>query len=119
MALASSLLDICGTRRRIIRHLKLSLSGNYATGGDTLDLTATTNPNNLPAAKAFASLPSVIAVLNKPDGYTCEMIPGNALNNNLLKWYTAEGTELGAAAYPAALSGATDIVCEVVTGVNL
>ncbi|MGH9475430.1 MAG: hypothetical protein ACRD1C_03755 [Terriglobales bacterium] len=119
MAIASTILNVIGARRRTIRQLALTLSGNYSTGGDTLDLTATTNPNYLPAAKAFSASPDSIVILNHPDGYGVEIKPGNALNNNLVKFYTAAGTELAEGAYPAALSGATDIVAEVISKTNM
>lgn len=119
MSIASTCIDFIGARQRTIRHLSLTLSGDYSTGGDTLDLTATTNPNRIPAAKAFSALPDVISLENFPGGYTFELIPGTALNNNLLKIYTAEGTELAAAVYPAAISGATDIVVKVVSKTNV
>ncbi|HVA62318.1 MAG TPA: hypothetical protein VNF74_01235 [Terriglobales bacterium] len=119
MAIASALTSIDVTRRKVRRTLNLTLSGSYATGGDTLDLTATTNPNNLEGAKAFGRVPTVYAVANLPDGYGAEIVAGAALNNWKMKWFTASNTELAAGAYPAGLSGATDIEVQIASRTNL
>ncbi|HUX66385.1 MAG TPA: hypothetical protein VMV31_02735 [Terriglobales bacterium] len=119
MAIASSLVSIDVTRRKVRRTLNLALSGNYATGGDTLDLTATTNPNNFEGAKAFGRVPAVYGVENAPDGYSAEIVAGAALNNWKVKWFTASNTELAAGAYPAGLSGAADIRVQIASRTNL
>jgi hypothetical protein len=119
MPIASALVDINPTRSRATRTLALTMSGNYATGGDTLDLTATTNPNNIAGAKAFGRVPAVSRVNNVPDGYSAEVVPGAALNNWKVKWFTASNTEVAAGAYPAGISGATDVTIDIVSKTNL
>ncbi|MGH9468266.1 MAG: hypothetical protein ACRD1Y_13015 [Terriglobales bacterium] len=119
MAITSSLIDAIGGRRRTLRHLSLSFSGNYSTGGDTLDLTQIQNPSWIPAARSFAQMPSLVAIVNRPDGFAAEVIPGSSLSNFLVKWFTAESTELAAGPYPAAITSATDVFAELVTGVNV
>ena len=119
MAIASSLVSVDPTRRFVRRTLNLVFSGNYTTGGDTLDLTATTNPNSLEGARAFSLVPAQFAVQNVPDGYTAEILAGSALNNWKVKWYTASNTELAAAAYPAGISGAADVQVEITSRTNL
>lgn len=81
--------------------VSVTLSGNYSTGGDTLNFSALTPliPNQHP--------PLMLISEGDPKGYFVEPICGSAQNNSLLKFYTANNTELTAGAYPAALSGYT------------
>lgn len=106
MALASVLKLIDFSRRRKRWRLAVTISGNYTTGGDTLDLTAVTNPSFIPAG-AFAQVPDEFECQNPPGGYSCEVIVGTALNNSKVKFFSAPGTELAAGAYPAAITGDT------------
>jgi hypothetical protein len=119
MAIASSLIAIDPTRRNVRRTLALTFSGDYATGGDALDLTATANPNGLEGAKAFSLNPTVYGVRNVPDGYTSEIVAGAAPNAWRVKWFTASNTELAAGAYPAGISGAAAIQIEISSRTNL
>lgn len=105
MALASSFKIVEPSRRRKRIRVNIVATGNYVTGGDTLDLTATTNPNFLNAA-GFASLPTDNEIVYLPGGYSAEFVPGTTLANGKIKVYSAAGTELAAAAYPAVLLGA-------------
>lgn len=73
----------------------LTFSGNYVTGGDTLDFTQIAN--QLPSdtiVQAFAESQ------NGNNGYYVP-IQGTALNNWKLKAFAGGGTELSPAAYPA------------------
>lgn len=106
MALAAVLKNIDYSRRRKRFKLAVTMSGNYATGGDTLDLTAVTNPNFLPAGK-FAIVPDDYDAQNAPGGYTAEFLPGTTLANGKVLFRSAAGAEVAAAAYPGALSGDT------------
>ncbi len=119
MAIASSLIALDPTRRSVRRTLALAFSGNYPTGGDALDLTATANPNGFEGAHAFSLNPAVYGVRNVPDGYTAEILPGAAPNAWKVKWYTASNTELAAGAYPAGISGAADVQIEISARTNL
>ena len=80
----------------------LSFSGNYSTGGDTLDFTQVTN---------LIPSDTILQVLaesqNGNSGYYVP-IPGSALNNWKLKCFVGGGTEISAGAYPAGVTG--DIV---------
>lgn len=105
MALASALDYIDITRRKKRRRVKITPSGNYVAGGDTLDLTKMTNPNNLGAA-LFANPPKFAAQQNAPGGYAAEFIPGATLATCKVK-YSVNGAELAAGAYPAVLTGDT------------
>lgn len=104
MALASKITYIDYTRRRKRRSLTITPSGNYVVGGDTLDLTKTTNPNFI-ASSSFAGVPQNSISQNAPGGYTAEFIPGATLAACKVKYYASDGTELAAGAYPAALTG--------------
>jgi hypothetical protein len=82
---------------------KVTLSNNYAAGGQVIDFTAATNPKALPAAFPGRS-PDSVTVDNLPDGHNVEVIPGVAMNDWKLKIWTTADTELAAAAYPANLA---------------
>jgi len=80
----------------------LSFSGNYSTGGDTLDFTQVAN--QLPSdtiVQAFAGSQNGNSMY-----YTA--VQGTALNNWKLKCFNGGGTEVTAGAYPAGVTG--DIV---------
>jgi len=80
----------------------LTFSGNYVSGGDTLDFTQVTNV--LPSdtiVQVFAESQ------NGNSGYYIP-IQGAALNNWKLKAFVGGGTEIGAGAYPGTVTG--DIV---------
>lgn len=102
------------TRRVTTRVYLGTLTGNYVTGGEPLDPTAATDPNsyNEPIAGiydagAIAAHVFESKVVRFPGGYMGEIVPGSAptgWNNAFrLKLYSAPGTELAAAAYPAAI----------------
>jgi len=80
----------------------LAFSGNYPTGGDTLDFTQVANV--LPSdtiVQAFAESQ------NGNSGYYIP-VQGSALNSWKLKAFVGGGTEVTAGAYPAGVTG--DIV---------
>jgi hypothetical protein len=89
----------------------LTFSGNYPTGGDTLDFTpvASLLPTTT-VLQAFAESQ------NGGAGYYVAVI-GSALNNWKLKCFTGGGVEITAGAYPAAVT--TDIVQLMVTARKL
>ena len=85
----------------------------YVTGGDTLDLTAATNPKFIPDAQmsntAYISTAEVIA---SPPGFTGKLVAGTTLANwKLLIEENAAGAgafaEIPQANYPAGCAGAT------------
>ena len=89
----------------------LTFSGNYPTGGDTLDFT-----------QVASQLPSdqIIQVFadsqNGNSGYYVP-VQGSALNNWKLKCFSGGGTEVTAGAYPSSVT--TDIVQVTITARKL
>jgi hypothetical protein len=104
MALAFTLVDTWDDGKRIHLAGTVSASGNYSTGGDTLDL------SQIPI---LASTQPPIAGTGWMDGlagYDYAFSPGAALNSNKVKIFQqASGAgafaELAAGAYPGAISG--------------
>jgi len=89
----------------------LTFSGNYPTGGDTVDFTQVAD--KLPSTQivqAFAESQ------NGNSGYYVA-IAGSALNNWKLKAFNGGGTEITAGAYPASVT--TDIVQLAITARKL
>jgi hypothetical protein len=89
----------------------LAFSGNYPTGGDTIDFT--TVADKLPSTQmiqAFAESQ------NGNSGYYVA-VAGTALNNWKLKAFNGGGTELTAGAYPASVT--TDVVQLAITARKL
>ena len=80
----------------------LTFSGNYPTGGDTLDFTQ--------VADKLPSTQIVQAFAESQNGNSGYYVPvqGSALNNWKLKAIAAGGAELTAGAYPASVT--SDIV---------
>jgi len=88
----------------------LTFSGNYTTGGDTLDFT--TVADKLPSDQVI----QVFA--DSQNGNSGYYIPvqGSALNNWKLKAFTGGGTEISAGAYPSSVT--SDIVQITVTALK-
>ena len=87
----------------------ITLSSNYATGGDTLDFTAMTKPIGCPGIPASEHgsgipLPTTVSIYGK-NGYGLGYVPGTTAANGKVKITTASNTELAAGAYPAGLTG--------------
>jgi len=80
----------------------LTFSGNYTTGGDTLDFTQ--------IADKLGGSTVVQAFAESQNGNSGYYIPvqGTALNNWKLKAFQGGGTEISAGAYPGSVTG--DIV---------
>lgn len=80
--ITASVVDINQSRRSTTRTIKVvAAAGDYLAAGWTLDLTAVTNPNNLPAAK-FGQNPTINFTVKKhPIGYICYVTPGSTLAN--------------------------------------
>lgn len=114
MALASAVQSVPSSLAKKEIILKVTPSGNYVAGGDTLNLSAATNPKYL--VNGVFGYPGNIEdyeVLSCPTGFAAELIPGSNLTNWKLKFsetgaaLSGPFAELAAAAYPAALSGGT------------
>ena len=86
----------------------VSLTGNYTSGGDTLDLSAyPTQSAQIPIWVDFSESPTASVA---PSGYNFYYQPGTTPANGLLRVTSAAGTELTAGAYPAALLAALVVV---------
>lgn len=81
----------------------LTFSGNYPSGGDTLDFTSIAD--KLPSAQVPVQ---AFAESQNGNGGYYVVVQGSALNNWKLKGFNAGGTELTAGAYPASVT--SDIV---------
>jgi hypothetical protein len=92
----------------------ITLSGSYATGGDTWDLTAMTKPVNHfglpPGSSAVPPLPLQVYVQGRL-GYVFVYVPGTTRANGKLKILASVNTEVAASAY-SGLPGnlATDVI---------
>lgn len=108
MALAFTLVDSWDDGKRIHVAGKIAASGSYATGGDTLDLTAVGSlgiPTTQPPIQGTAWMDGLA-------GYDYVFTPGAAINANKVKIFQqASGAgafaELAAGSYPAAITGDT------------
>ena len=89
----------------------LTFSGNYPTGGDTLDFTQVAD--KLPSTQLVQVF---VESQNGNSGYYVA-IAGSALNNWKLKAFNGGGTEITAGAYPASVT--TDIVQITITARKL
>lgn len=106
MALTFALVDTWDDGKRIHVSGTIAASGNYSTGGDTLDL------SQFPiVATAQPPLPGT-GWINGLAGYDYVFVTGTALNASKIKVFqqgTSAGAfpELAAGAYPSAITGDT------------
>ena len=89
----------------------LAFSGNYSTGGDTLDFTQ--------VADKLPSTQIIQVFADSQNGNSGYYVPvqGTALNNWKLKAFNGGGTEISAGAYPASVT--SDVVQVTVTARKL
>jgi len=89
----------------------LAFSGNYVTGGDTLDFTT--------VADKLLSTQIIQVFADSQSGNAGYYVPvaGAALNNWKLKAFTGGGTEVSAGAYPVSVTG--DVVQITITARKL
>ena len=108
--------DVDETRRNRVRVIKMTVTASpdtYKSGGLTLDLTAVTNPNNLPCA-SFGRNPTGFAVLEAFPGYSLHLIPGATLATWKVQIFEDSGANAAFAeladnsAIPAAISGSVN-----------
>lgn len=99
----------------ITTYHKLSFSGSYVSGGDTVDLTS------IAAQIPTGALPLIITYeANGPassasgGGAYYQFALGSALNNNKMKAFAAGGSEQSASSY-SSLNITTDIVTLTIT----
>ncbi len=106
MALAFSLVDTWDDGKRIHVSGTVTATGNYSTGGDTLDL------SQFPVIASAQAPTQGTASMDGLAGYDYVFAPGTAMNNGKVKLF-AQGAaagafpELGAGAYPGAITGDT------------
>jgi hypothetical protein len=88
----------------------VTFSGNYATGGDTLDWTTVVEQVGQSGQIAAFATPPVQVKFESQNGNAGYYVPvlGNALNNWKLKCFLGSGTEVGAGAYPSSVT--SDVV---------
>ncbi len=106
MALTFSLIDTWDDGQRIHVTGTAAASGNYSTGGDTLDL------SKFPIIAATQPPLQGTAWMDGVAGYDYVFTPGSAMNNNKVKIFQQGASagafpELAAGAYPAAITADT------------
>lgn len=114
MSVALAAKAVTRTFNKKERIIQATLSGNYATGGDTVNLGSVSNPKYLNDANfGYPGNIEDYEVLSCPTGYVGELIPGTTLNNWKIKFSQTGAAlsgplaEIAAAAYPGALTGGT------------
>lgn len=120
MALASALISsgIGGDSFEVRPHVaeaffKITASGSYTTGGDTLDLTAITGAPGQGMPPGSSQLPLQVLVQGQA-GYEYAFVPGTTLANGKLKVQQCAGSgsplaEIAQSSYPAGVTGDTII----------
>jgi len=106
MALTFTLVDTWDDGQRIHVSGTAVASGNYSTGGDTLDL------SQFPAVAATQPPVQGTAWMDGLAGYDYVFTPGSAMNNGRVKIFQQGASagafpELAAGAYPSAITGDT------------
>ena len=109
MAIAININNIMEGLDEVIVFGTLTLSGSYATGGDTFDWT-TIAGNASKNGRVFTpqALPDYV-VVQGTTGDDYGYVAGTALNNGKLEINTASNTQLGAGAYNARFTGDANI----------
>jgi hypothetical protein len=107
MALSIGILSVDASANNVYVFGTLTATGNYATGGDTLDFTTV-------ASQILSSQPPTQVWVGGTTGDSYGLVKGTALNNQKIKMSTATGTELSSGAYPARITGDTNIQFEAV-----
>ena len=110
MALAVKITSIQAVGQQLRAAFNLTPSGNYATGGDTVDFTAALqDPSFIGMLAQIISTQAPISldVWDAGGNIANGVFPvlGTTLANNKVKFTSAFNTELSAAAYPAAITG--------------
>lgn len=109
MALAMTIQDVTVDQKEVYVRGLLTASGSYSTGGDTLDFTASGV-----ADKIASSQPPVQVWVGGTTGDSYGWVAGTTLANGKVKITTASNTEVVAGAYPARITGDTNLQFEAV-----
>lgn len=91
-------------------YISVTASGNYPAGGDPCSLAASNIADpNLISPVLPGQNPNIPPTVDQSSigGYTADLIQSSTLGGYKLKFWTSEGSELAAGAYPAAISGGT------------
>ena len=107
MPFAINIIDVDAAADNVYIFGTLTASGNYSSGGDTLDFTTV-------SAQVPASQEPLQVWVGGSTGDAYSWIKGGALNNQKIKINTASNTELGAGAYPSRITGDASIQFEAV-----
>lgn len=87
--------------------VKVARTGNYTTGGDTVNLNpgTWTDPNGVGLlGQPLAVTKTPVAVDSEADvGYYAQIVAGATLATFKIQYFASEGAELAQAAYPAAI----------------
>src|SRR6266852_3794634 len=110
MSVALAVSDIDNSGKSLYLTVILTFSGSYATGGDTVDFTTVIGKTYLGRVFVAAKSP-LYGYAAGTSGHSYGLIPGTTMANGKIKISTASGTELGAGAYPAAITGDANIYC--------
>ena len=111
MAIAAVVTDIDNSGKSLYVTATLTFSGSYSTGGDTIDFTTIIGKGYLGRVFQAGKSP-LYGYAAGTSGHSYGLIPGTTLANGKIKINTTAGTELAAGAYPAGVSGDTNIVFE-------
>jgi hypothetical protein len=107
MALAITITDVDAAADNLYVFGTLAASGSYSTGGDTLDFT--TVASQIGASQA----PLQVWIGGSTgDGYAFVRNASPTMANGKVKINTASNAELGSGAYPARITGDTNIQFE-------
>jgi hypothetical protein len=81
-------------------------SGNYSTGGDTLNLGAIANPKGLNVTGPTNSVTNLLVGVFSENlsGYYAQVVPGTTLANFKVKFFALGGAEVSAGAYPSQIT---------------
>lgn len=121
IAIAVTSVSVDGNELRVKG--KLTFSGNYVTGGDTIDWTTIIGKEVGPRVVILSGLPVVVDV-GGSSGHEYGYVAGTTLANSKVKVFGQQPTsatagiipldEIAAAAYPASITGDTNIQYEAV-----
>lgn len=102
--------NVDATQQGVIIEGRLTLSGNYPAGGDTVDFSTLPQIPSNSNPRGMVEVDEQPANGATPQGYIPYLIAGSALNNWKLWLATATGqppTQLAAGAYPAGAAAST------------
>lgn len=110
MAITVAVTSVDATQNGVIVEGTLTPSGNYTTGGDTVNFSTLAQIPSNGNARGLIEIAEQPASGSTPSGYLLYLIAGSTMANWLLFVGTAVAqptTQLGAGAYPAGLLAAT------------